>query len=86
MSLRQVALVYLSATTGAMDTVAFELTPQYQLGIVKKLALTDYDEPVEVDYGFLSSIPAGISYGWDVLAVYVSDLQYLFTSDGAKSV
>ena len=86
MALRQVALVYLSATTGAMDTVAFELTPQYQLGIVKKLALTDYYEPVEVDYGFLSSIPAGISYGWDVLAGYVSDLQYLFTSDGAKSV
>ena len=86
MALRQVALVYQSATTGTMDTVAFELTPQYQLGIVKKLALTDYYEPVEVDYGFLSSIPAGISYGWDVLAGYVSDLQYLFTSDGAKSV
>ena len=53
---------------------------------MKKLALTDYYEPVEVDYGFLSSIPAGISYGWDVLAGYVSDLQYLFTADGAKSV
>ena len=37
-------------------------------------------------YGFLESIPAGISYGWHKLAGYVSDMQYVFTSEGAKSL
>ena len=35
---------------------------------------------------FLESIPAGIKYGWDVLASYVNDMKYVFTADGAKSL
>ena len=38
------------------------------------------------DYSFLASFPAGVSFGFDVLRGYVSDFQYVFTSDGAKSV
>lgn len=38
------------------------------------------------NYGFFESFPAGISFGLDVLRGYVSDFQYVFTPDGAKSV
>ena len=37
-------------------------------------------------YSFLASFPAGAKYGWDVLSGYVSDMQYLFSADGAKSL
>ena len=47
--------------------------------------MNDYPS-IHNDYGFLASFPAGISFGLDVLRGYVSDFQYVFTSDGAKSV
>ncbi|MBQ3877964.1 MAG: site-2 protease family protein [Prevotella sp.] len=43
-------------------------------------------EPTTFRYGFLESIPAGIGYGWHKLSGYVSDMQYVFTSEGAKSL
>ena len=48
-------------------------------------ALSRY-EPVTVSYGFLESFPAGIKYGWNVLAGYVDDMKYVFSADGAKSL
>ncbi|MBR4591021.1 MAG: site-2 protease family protein, partial [Bacteroidaceae bacterium] len=38
------------------------------------------------EYGFFESIPAGIKSGYDKLVSYVSDLKYLFTAEGAKSM
>ena len=43
-------------------------------------------EVVHLEYGFFESIPAGIAYGWNVLKGYVSDLKYVFTTDGAKQL
>ncbi len=43
-------------------------------------------EAVHLEYGFFESIPAGIAYGWNVLKGYVSDLKYVFTTDGAKQL
>lgn len=37
-------------------------------------------------YDFWASIPAGIRYGWNTLRGYVSDFQYVFTKEGAKSL
>ena len=45
-----------------------------------------YYKPTHISYGFVESVPAGINYGLNVLSGYVSDLKYLFTSDGAKSL
>ena len=43
--------------------------------------------PIEsVSYSFLESFPAGVSYAIGVLRGYVGDFQYVFTSEGAKSV
>lgn len=83
--LRSLTLAYVQAGSSRADTVVLQLTPDYKLGVVKQ-SLLDYYRPVKVEYGFLESIPAGVSYGVDVLTGYVSDLRYLFTSDGARSV
>ena len=42
--------------------------------------------PFHKSYGFFESIPAGIKYGWDILHGYVSDMKYVFTADGTKSL
>lgn len=52
---------------------------------VYNLSLNNY-EAVTVEYGFFESFPAGIKYGWNVLSGYVSDMKYVFTAEGAKSL
>ena len=53
------------------------------LGFVNKMP--EYKTTTK-EYGFLESIPAGFAYGWRQLSSYVSDLKYIFTKKGAKSV
>jgi regulator of sigma E protease len=67
------------------DTTAVTLTADMKLGYVP-LTLDRIYKPTTVEYGFLESIPAGIKYGWNVLASYVDDLKYVFTAEGAKSL
>ena len=64
------------------DTLQAILSPDLKLGFV---TMSKY-EPTTFKYGFLESIPAGIGYGWHKLAGYVSDMKYVFTSEGAKSL
>lgn len=47
-----------------------------------------YNHPVMLDYkvthisyGFFQSFPAGIKYGWNVLAGYVGDMKYVFSKE-----
>ena len=79
-AIRCVRLVY--ARGGQPDTLEVELTEDLKLGFVPKQIY----EPVTRQYGFFESFPAGIKYGWHVLASYVDDLKYVFTADGAKSL
>ena len=67
------------------DTLAVTLTPDLKLGFFVK-SLAGLYEPYTREYGFFESIPAGIKYGWNVLAGYVGDMKYVFTADGAKSL
>ncbi len=67
------------------DTANVILTPELKLGFFVK-SLAGIYEPVTKEYGFLESFPAGIKYGWNVLAGYVGDMKYVFTADGAKSL
>ena len=69
----------------ASDTVKLVLTPDLLMGVTQTSYL-DYYKPTHKSYSFLSSIPAGINYGLDVLGGYVSDLKYVFSSEGAKSL
>lgn len=83
--LRYLTVVYSSEDGATVDTAVIQLGTDYKLGLLKQ-SLLSYYKPVKEEYGFWSSIPAGVSHGIDVLSGYVSDLKYLFTSDGAKSV
>ena len=67
------------------DTANVILTPELKLGFFVK-SLAGIYEPITKEYGFLESFPAGIKYGWNVLAGYVGDMKYVFTADGAKSL
>jgi regulator of sigma E protease len=67
------------------DTTTVVLTPELKLGFYVK-SLAGLYEPYTREYGFFESIPAGIKYGWNVLAGYVGDMKYVFTADGAKSL
>ena len=61
------------------------LTEELKLGFMAP-ALSSLYKPYTREYGFFESIPAGIKYGWHVLAGYVDDMKYVFTADGAKSL
>ena len=67
------------------DTLCTTLTSDLKVGFFVK-SLADLYEPFTREYGFLESFPAGIKYGWNVLAGYVGDMKYVFTADGAKSL
>ena len=78
-------IVVRKASTGVLDTASVTLSSDVKLGFVVANAFRDYKE-TQVRYGFFESFPAGIVYGWNVLRGYVSDMQYVFTADGAKSL
>ena len=67
------------------DTLSLTLTPDLKMGFTAK-ALDAIYKPFTQEYGFFESIPAGVGYGWNVLASYVNDLKYVFTAEGAKSL
>ena len=67
------------------DTATVVLTPELKLGFFAPSLASIY-KPVTIEYGFLESIPAGIKYGWHVLASYVDDMKYVFSAEGAKSL
>ena len=83
LKLRTATLVY--ERGGVNDTASITLTPELRVGFFVKTIAGIY-EPYTREYGFLESIPAGIKYGWNVLAGYVGDMKYVFTADGAKSL
>ncbi len=67
------------------DTATVVLTPELKLGFYVPV-LTQFYKPVTTEYGFLESFPAGVKYGWHVLASYVDDMKYVFSAEGAKSL
>lgn len=84
LAIRTVAVV-VQKTTGMVDSLSLVMTPELLLGVGQTNIYTYY-KPTHIEYGLLESIPAGIKYGMNVLAGYVGDLKYVFTSDGAKSL
>ena len=67
------------------DTLRFSLTPEGKLGVFKHNVLMDYRADT-IHYDLASCFPAGAAHGWKVLSGYVSDLRYIFSSEGMKSV
>ena len=70
---------------GRLDTSSVVLSADLKVGFIVKMTSAIY-QPVTKRYGFWESFPAGVVYGVDVLKGYVSDMKYVFTADGAKSL
>ncbi len=73
---------------GVRDTAAVQLQAnedKVQLG-VGMTTIGSYMKPTHIDYNVITCIPAGVGYAMDMLGGYVSDLKYLFSSDGAKQL
>jgi len=83
--LRTVTISYARNAEGDTITSTTTLTPDLKFN-VGMTSIFNYYEPTNVEYGFFESFPAGVQYGWNVLAGYVNDLKYVFTADGAKSL
>ena len=67
---------------GERHTAHAFLGDQCKLGIAARI-----DFRFEhTDYTFWQSIPAGIQYGWDILAMYVKQFRLVFTKEGAQSL
>ncbi len=84
LKIRTVYLNYLN-TEGDTLSTRFVLSPDLKLG-VRFVSMEKIYKQTHVSYGFLESFPAGIVYGWSVLKGYVSDMQYVFSADGARSL
>jgi regulator of sigma E protease len=82
---RTVSIAFTHQATGVTDTVRTMLDTDMKLGVVQK-SIWSFYKPTEIKYGFFESFPAGIKYGWNVLSGYVSDMKYVFSADGAKSL
>ena len=76
MKLRTVTMVI--ARENKTDTLTTMLTPDLKVGFYVK-SLAGIYEPITKEYGFFESFPAGIKYGFNVLAGYVGDMKYVFT-------
>lgn len=67
---------------GVLDTVVVSTDANFMMGVTVALPYV----PATKEYGFFTSIPAGIAYGWNTLKGYVSDFKYVFTKEGATSL
>lgn len=70
---------------GELQTAHLFIGDQGKIGVGPKDQL-DYFELEHTDYSFWQAIPAGIQYGWDILAMYVKQFRLVFTKEGAQSL
>lgn len=56
-----------------------------QLGVIPRHTFS-YMQTKRIQYGFLTSIPAGIKFGWGTLTSYVKQFKLVFTKEGSKQL
>ena len=80
---RTLDAIVASADMSKRDTLRLQLDENYMMGVTRHIP--DFKKE-HLDYNLASCFPAGLSYGWRVLKSYVSDLKYVASAEGAKSV
>jgi len=80
---RKVSIAYVRA--GVTDTIDVQLDSLYKGNAYAYLPDHFYKVTTK-EYGFFESFPAGISLGVNTLKGYVSDMKYVFSKEGAKSL
>lgn len=81
--LKEATLSVIYDHNGVLDTVSLKTDTLFMVGVSPKFP--DY-KVTKLNYGLLSSIPAGITLGVNTLKGYVNDMKYVFTKEGAKSL
>lgn len=81
--IRQITLVY--SRDGVVDTLSLATDSAYMIGVDPKTPSQIY-KPIDINYSFFGSFPAGIMLGVNTLKGYVSDMKYVFTKEGANSL
>lgn len=84
LSIRTISLA-IAHKSGVTDTMKAVLDSDMLLG-VGQTSPANYYKETKIEYGFFESFPAGIVYGCNILGGYVSDMKYIFSSEGAKSL
>lgn len=70
---------------GAYNEARIFIGDHAKMGVTMQ-PLTAFYEPDHKEYTLLESIPAGIKYGWNLLAMYVHQFRLVFTREGAESI
>ena len=68
---------------GELQTTTAFIGDQCKLGITPKVNIFKIEH---TDYNFFQAIPAGIQYGWNILAMYVKQFRLVFSKEGAQSL
>ena len=68
---------------GEPQSVRLFIGDQAKIGIAPKWDIFEFEH---TDYNFWQAIPAGIQYGWNILAMYVKQFRLVFTKEGAQSL
>lgn len=84
-SLAHTTLVFQNPGSDKLTRMSFKMSGNWLVGVGRTNVMREYTWEHR-EYGFFESIPAGVNYGLEVLGGYISDLKYVFTADGAKSV
>lgn len=82
--LQQISLVVNRSATATFDTLQLHLDNSLRIDGLQPARL-NYEKD-SLTYSFIAAFPAGVRHGWNVMAGYVNDLQYLFTKEGVKNV
>ena len=69
--------------SGERQTAHLFIGDQGRMGVTVKWNIFEFEH---TDYNFFQAVPAGIRYGWGILAMYVKQFRLVFTKEGAQSL
>ncbi|MBQ7631238.1 MAG: RIP metalloprotease RseP [Paludibacteraceae bacterium] len=65
------------------QTASLFIGDQGKIGVFTRVPNFEIEH---TDYSFWQAIPEGITYGWNILAMYVKQFRLVFTKEGAQSL
>ena len=68
---------------GELQKAHLFIGDQALIGVAMKWNIFEFEH---TDYNVWQAIPAGIKYGWNILAMYVKQFRLVFTKEGAQSL
>ncbi len=84
LKIRTTSIVFQHQGAAKADTAKIVLTADLKFGY--SVDISKMYKVHHQSYGFFESFPAGIKYGMNILKGYISDMKYVFSADGVKSL